>query len=88
LIHGFVVRLISSSFVPAIDQSEISGGVPFVTLFAGKGDPGSVVLNASNQVIGLLHAIPDEDLGPGLGSRGLAMPIHYVQEALQVDIAT
>lgn len=33
-------------------------------------------------------AIPAEDLGPGLGSRGLAMPIHNVQEALQVDVAT
>jgi hypothetical protein len=87
LTHGFVVRLVSSPFVPAIDHFEISGGVPFVTLFAGKGDSGSVVLNASNQVIGLLYAIPDEDLGPGLGSRGLAMPIHNVQEALQVDIA-
>jgi hypothetical protein len=88
LTHGFVVRLIPSSFVPAVDQFEISGGVPLVTLFAGKGDSGSVVLNASNQVIGLLFAIPDEDLGPGVGSRGLAMPIHNVQEALQVDIAT
>ncbi|RZU40810.1 hypothetical protein [Edaphobacter modestus] len=88
LTHGFVVRLIPSSSVPAVDYFEISGGVPFVTLFAGKGDSGSVVLNASNQVIGLLFAMPDEDLGPGLGSRGLAMPIHNVQEALQVDIAT
>jgi hypothetical protein len=88
LTHGFVVRLITSSFVPAVDQFEISGGVPSVTLFAGKGDSGSVVLNTSNQVIGLLFAIPDEDLGPGLGSRGLAMPIGNVQEALQVDIAT
>jgi hypothetical protein len=87
LTHGFVVRLIQSPFVPAFDQFEISGGVPFVTLFAGKGDSGSVVLNASNQVIGLLYATPDEDLGSGLGSRGLAMPIHNVQEALQVDIA-
>jgi hypothetical protein len=88
LTHGFVVRLWSSSSVPAYDQIEISGGVPFVTLFAGKGDSGSVVLNASNQVIGLLFAIPNEDLGPGLGSQGMAMPIHNVQEALQVDIAT
>jgi hypothetical protein len=87
LTHGFVVRLISSAFLPAIDQFEISGGVPFVTLFAGKGDSGSVVLNSSNQVIGLLYATPDQDLGPGLGSRGLAMPIHNVQEALQVDVA-
>src|SRR5262249_5791156 len=47
LTHGFVVRLISSRFAPAIDQFEISGGVPSVTLFAGKGDSGSVVLNAS-----------------------------------------
>jgi hypothetical protein len=88
LTHGFVVRLWSSSSVPAYDQIEGSGGVPFVTLFAGKGDSGSVVLNASNQVIGLLFAIPNEDLGPGLGSQGMAMPIHNVQEALQVDIAT
>jgi hypothetical protein len=88
LTHGFVVRLVPSSFVPVIDQFEISGDIPFVTLFAGKGDSGSVVLNEGNQVIGLLYAIPEEDLGPGLGSRGLAMPIHNVQEALQVDIAT
>jgi hypothetical protein len=87
LTQGFVVRLIVSPFVPAIDQFEISGGVPLVTLFAGKGDSGSVVLNANNEVIGLLYAIPIEDLGDGLGSAGLAMPIHNVQEALQVDIA-
>jgi hypothetical protein len=88
LTHGFVARLIVSPYVPAYDQFEISGAVPFVTEFAGKGDSGSVVLNANNQVIGLLFAIPDEDLGPGLGSRGFAMLIHNVQEALQVDIAT
>jgi hypothetical protein len=88
LTRGFVVRLIPSLFVPAVNQIEISGDVPLVTLFAGKGDSGSVVLNESNEVIGLLFAIPLEDLGPGLGSRGLAMPIHNVQEALQVDIAT
>ena len=88
LTNGFVVRLIPSLFVPAVESFEISGGVPTVTLFAGGGDSGSVVLNASNQVIGLLYAAPDQDLGPGLSSRGLAMPIHNVQEALQVDIAT
>jgi hypothetical protein len=88
LTHGFVVRHIASTFTPAFDQFEISGAVPFVTLFAGTGDSGSVVLNSSNQVIGLLFAIPTEDLGVGLGSRGLAIPIHNVQEALQVDIAT
>ncbi|MFF7046567.1 hypothetical protein ACIP4T_32250 [Streptomyces massasporeus] len=87
LTFGFVVRLSSSGFVPAIDQIEISGAVPFVTLFAGKGDSGSVVLNSNNEVIGLLFAIPREDLGAGLGSGGLAMPIFNVQEALQVDIA-
>ncbi|MFF6995433.1 hypothetical protein ACFY93_10795 [Streptomyces sp. NPDC008313] len=87
LTFGFVVRLSSSGFVPAIDQIEISGAVPFVTLFAGAGDSGSVVLNANNQAIGLLFAIPREDLGAGLGSGGLAMPIFNVQEALQVDIA-
>ena len=60
---------LAASFVPAVDQFEISGGVPLrVTLFAGKGDTGSVVLNASNQVIGLLLlAIPDEDLWPRSG---------------------
>ncbi|MBX9362260.1 hypothetical protein [Streptomyces sp. WAC04114] len=86
LTFGFVVRLSSSGFVPAIDQIEISGAVPFVTLFAGKGDSGSVVLNANNEVIGLLFAIPREDLGAGLGSGGIAMPIFNVQEALQVDV--
>lgn len=88
LTFGFVVRLISSAFVPAIDKIEISGPVPFVTLFAGGGDSGSVVLNSSDQVLGLLFAIPREDLGPELGSSGLAMPIFNVQEALQADIAT
>jgi hypothetical protein len=87
LTHGFVVRHIVSAFAPVIDQFEISGAVPFVTVFAGSGDSGSVVLNAGNQVIGLLFAIPVEDLGAGLGSRGLAMPIHNVQEALQFDVA-
>lgn len=88
LTHGFVVGLISSLFMPAVEHILISGGVPFVSVFAGRGDSGSVVLNESNQVIGLLCAIPNEDLGPELGSHGLAMPIHNVQEALQVDIAT
>lgn len=85
---GFVVRLISSQYVPAYDQMELSGAVPSVTLFAGGGDSGSVVLNSGDEVIGLLFAIPREDLGPKLSSGGLAMPINNVQEALQVDIAT
>jgi hypothetical protein len=88
LTHGFVVRHIATSFAPAVDQFEISGAIPLVTVFAGGGDSGSVVLNASNQVVGLLFAIPDADAGNDLGRRGLAMPIHNVQEALQVDVAT
>jgi hypothetical protein len=88
LTQGFVVRITPSVFVPSVNIIEISGGVPFVTLFAGKGDSGAVLLNSNDQVIGLLFAIPAEDLGPGLGSGALAMPIHNVQEALQVDIAT
>ncbi|MEU5431808.1 trypsin-like peptidase domain-containing protein [Streptomyces sp. NPDC020719] len=88
LTNGFVVRLISSAFVPAIDEFEMSGAVPSVTLFAGGGDSGSVVLNSSNQVIGLLFAIPNEDLGPKLSSGGIAQPIYNVQEALQIDVAS
>jgi hypothetical protein len=88
LTQGFVVRITPSVFVPSVNIIEVSGGVPFVTLFAGKGDSGSVLLNSNDQVIGLLFAIPVEDLGPGLGSGALTMPIHNVQEALQVDIAT
>lgn len=87
LTEGFVVRAIASMYAPVIDQFEISGAVPFVSLFAGKGDSGLVVLNSSNQVVGLLFATPAEDLGAGMGSRGIAMPIHNVQEALQVDSA-
>lgn len=88
LTHGFVVVNASSGTAPTYDQILISGGVPFVSTFAGHGDSGSVVLNASDEVIGLLFAIGDTDVGPDLGSHGLASPIHLVQEALQVDIAT
>ncbi|MER7485916.1 hypothetical protein ABTY20_08425 [Streptomyces sp. NPDC126497] len=88
LTHGFVVRTIASLFAPVIDQIEFSGSVPFVTVFGGKGDSGSVVLNSSNQVIGLLFGTSGLDLGGGLSSHGLAMPIHNVQEALKVDVAT
>ncbi|MFH8977152.1 hypothetical protein [Streptomyces sp. NPDC017890] len=88
LTQGFVVRTVASLFAPVIDQIEFSGAVPFVTVFCGKGDSGSVVLNSSNQVIGLLYGTSGLDLGNGLSSHGLAMPIHNVQEALQVDIAT
>lgn len=86
--HGFVVRTIASLFAPVIDQIEFSGAAPFVTVFCGKGDSGSVVLNSSNQVIGLLFGTSGLDLGNGLSSHGLAMPIHNVQEALKVDVAT
>lgn len=87
--QGFVVRLGAATGAPVVDQFEIiSAGIPFVTPFAGGGDSGSVLLNASDEVIGLLFAIPNENLGTKLSTGGLAMPIHNVQEALQIDIAT
>jgi hypothetical protein len=85
---GFVVAIMNTGTAPVYDQFLISGAVPFVSVWAGKGDSGSVVLNASDEVIGLLFAIHDPDLGVDIGSRGMAMPIYAVQEALQVDIAT
>ncbi|AQA01351.1 hypothetical protein BVC93_01665 [Mycobacterium sp. MS1601] len=88
LTEGFVVRYIASSATPVFDQFHISGAIPLVSVFAGHGDSGSVVLNTGNQVVGLLYAIPSEDLGGGMSSSGLAMPIHNVLEALGVDIAT
>lgn len=88
LTQGVVVRLGVAAGAPMVDQFEISSGAPFLLQFAGGGDSGSVVLNAANEVIGLLFAIPNEDLGTKLSSGGLAMPIHNVQEALQVDIAS
>ena len=87
LTDGFVVAILNTGTAPVYDQYLISGAVPFVSVWAGKGDSGSVVLNASNEVIGLLFAIHDADLGVDIGSRGMAMPIYNVQEALQVDIA-
>lgn len=85
LTQGFVVRLWPGA-VPAVSEIEVSGSVPFVTLFAGKGDSGSVLLNTSDQVIGLLFAMTIENLGPGLSSGGFFMPINNVHEALQVDV--
>jgi hypothetical protein len=65
----------------------ISGGVPAVSVWAGHGDSGSVVMNESDEVIGLNFTIAGEDIGADLGSLGTAMPIHNVQEALGVDVA-
>lgn len=89
LTDGFFVRARRSlGTSPSYDQYDITGGVPFVTVFAGPGDSGSVILNGNNEVIALLHAAPFIDLPDGLSSHGCAMPIHNVQESLQIDIAT
>jgi hypothetical protein len=78
LTGGFVVGLVPSASVPAISYIEFIGAVPFVSVFAGHGDSGSVVLNECDEVISLLFAIPGEDLGTDLSSGGFAMPIHNV----------
>ena len=87
LTEGFVARYVPGAGGAVVSALEISGAVPLVSLFAGKGDSGSVLLNTSDQVIGLLYGIPNEDLGTGLSSRGFAMPILRVQDSLQVDVA-
>ncbi len=85
LTTGRVKRLIPGG-VPAVSLLEIISEPPG-QLFAGKGDSGSVVLNEDDDVVGLLYAVPNEDLGPELASRGLAIPIETVQATLQVDVA-
>lgn len=85
LTTGRVTRLASGS-VPAVSAIEVTSDPPS-RVFAGGGDSGSVLLDANDRVIGLLFGIPNEDMGPRLSSGGLAMPIHTVQESLQVDIA-
>jgi len=85
LTKGRVRRLIPGG-VPAISLLEISTDPPGQR-FAGKGDSGSVVLNEDDDVVGLLYAVPDEDVGPDFSSRGLAIPIETVQATLQIDVA-
>ena len=82
---GRVRRLVPGG-VPAVSVLEISSE-PAGQLYAGKGDSGSVVLNENDDVIGLLFAVPIEDIGPELSSRGLAIPIETVLQTMQVDVA-
>jgi hypothetical protein len=85
LTTGRVTRLVPGA-VPAVSAIEVASQVPG-QVFAGRGDSGSALLDEQDRIIGLLFAIPNEDVGTGMSSGGLAMPIHTVQEALQVDVA-
>jgi hypothetical protein len=84
--EGTMTRFIPGSTPQYVSAFEITSSTPG-TAFAGKGDSGSVVLNENDEVEGLLFSIPDEDIGSGQSTRGLAMPIKNVQEALGIDIA-
>lgn len=86
LTEGTMTRFIPGATPQFVSAFEITTSTPG-TAFAGRGDSGSVVLNENDEVEGLLFSIPNEDIAPGLGSRGLAMPIKNVQEALNIDVA-
>ncbi|MCQ6563987.1 IPT/TIG domain-containing protein [Paenibacillus mendelii] len=86
LTEGTMNRFIPGSSPQFVSAFEITTSTPG-TAFAGKGDSGSVVLNENDEVEGLLFSIPNEDIATGLSSRGLALPIKNVQEALKIDIA-
>ena len=66
---------------------------PFGGLYAFSGDSGSAILDANNNVIGLLVEIDEFDTdanGNPLPNRsvGIAIPIQRVLDALQVEVAT
>lgn len=54
--------------------------------FADHGDSGSVVVNANNEVIGLLYGMPDASEGDPLFGHGLVSHIHPVLHHLNISI--
>jgi hypothetical protein len=88
LTSGLVVAV-----VPDLSQGTLIGMIidtfPFGGLFCWRGDSGSVVLNAANEIVGLLFAMTDnqtDDNGTPLSARGLASTIDSVTDALLIDI--
>ncbi|MDZ5447568.1 trypsin-like peptidase domain-containing protein [Micromonospora sp. 4G57] len=81
------------SVIPDLSEGMIIGMIidtfPFGSLFCWHGDSGSVILNLSGEVVGLLFAMDDEQCDPAgtpLRARGLASTIGPVLDALQIDI--
>lgn len=84
--EGYIVRFIFGATQPIVSGFEVISSVPGKA-FAGGGDSGSIILNENDEVEGLLYEIPYDDMGNRLGSRGIALPILNVLDALKVDIA-
>ncbi|MDQ3779426.1 MAG: S1 family peptidase [Chloroflexota bacterium] len=63
---------------------------PFGGIYCDRGDSGSVVLNGTNEVIGLLAEMDGDTYdaaGQMVSSEGVAKPIQAVLDALEVEIA-
>lgn len=89
--QGFLARLVpeaaSPGIVPRIKEMEITG-FPFDQVIAGKGDSGCAVLNARDEILGILFATRDQNLtSDGLSPSALVMPIQNAADALGVDVA-
>jgi hypothetical protein len=81
------------SVVPDLTQGTIIGMIidtfPFGGVFCWSGDSGSVILNTSNEVVGLLFAMNDNQTdanGAPVSARGVASTIDPVLDALLIDI--
>ncbi|WP_277369611.1 hypothetical protein [Rhodococcus rhodochrous] len=87
LTTGLVVAVVPDSYTYSIDTLVISE-FPFGGLFAWYGDSGSVILNANDEVIGLLVAMDCEEIdGKPVSSTGRAVNIQTVLDALDIEVA-
>lgn len=82
-----VVPDLSQSSAPIIGM--IIDTFPFGGVFCWRGDSGSVILNAANEVVGLLFKMDNNQVdgsGTPVSARGLASTIDPVLNALSIDI--
>ena len=87
LTSGLIVAVIPDEFLAV--KGMIIDTFPFGGLFCWHGDSGSAVVNTSNEVVGLLFAMHDnqvDDDGNPVKALGLAMSIDRVRDALLIDI--
>ena len=85
-----VVRLVVPFAGTLAIEAMLISTFPFGGVFAWSGDSGSVVVNAGNEVVGLLHSVDQltvDAAGNPLTASGWALPIQIALDELRVDVA-
>jgi hypothetical protein len=89
LTSGLIVAVVPEDSPAAPLVGMIIDTFPFGGVFCWRGDSGSVILNSSNEVVGLLFAMIDNQSdasGTPVSSRGLASTIDQVTDSLGIEI--